>query len=367
VEVCRDLALRHVIFGGEALDLRSLRPWFTRHGDVMPRLVNMYGITETTVHVTYRPLSVADLEAPGSLIGRPLPDLKLHILDPHGEPVPPGVVGEIHVGGAGVARGYLNKPDLTAERFIADPFGSDPAARLYRSGDLARLRLDGDIEYLGRIDHQVQIRGFRVELGEIEAALTAHPAVRDAVVLLHGQDERMRLVGYVVPAPGAPPEPAALRRHLQARLPDYMVPAVLIPVDAFPLNANGKLDRAALPQPGESQPALEAAYAAPESVLERQIAAVFGEILGIDRVGLHDSFFDLGANSLLLVQVHRKLREVLDHDLPVIGLFQYPTVAALAGHLAGRSSGATPSAMQEAQERVARRRAARGRRRASSP
>jgi amino acid adenylation domain-containing protein len=364
---CGDLTLRYVIFGGEALDLKSLRPWFARHGDATPRLVNMYGITETTVHVTYRPLSAADLQVSGSRIGKPLPDMKLYLLDRHREPVPIGAAGELYVGGGGVARGYLYRSELNEERFVPDPFASDPEARLYRSGDLARfLGPDDDIEYLGRIDQQVQIRGFRVELGEIESVLGAHPGVREAVVLPQGQGALMRLVGYFVPAPGEPPAAIELRRYLQARMPEYMVPATLIQVDAFTMTANGKLDREALPRPeDDSWRASDEAYRAPESALERRIAAAFQEVLGIGRVGLHDNFFDLGANSLLLVQVHRKLCQELDLDLPVISLFQYPTLAALAAHLADRQPG-QPSATQQARQRAARRKAAREKRRSPS-
>jgi acyl-coenzyme A synthetase/AMP-(fatty) acid ligase/acyl carrier protein len=363
----RDLALRYVIFGGEALDLQSLRPWFARHGDRKPHLVNMYGITETTVHVTYRPLSAADLEASGSRIGKPLPDVKLYLLDPQGEPVPIGVPGELYVGGGGVARGYIARPELTEERFVPDRFGADLQARLYRSGDLARfLAPDGDIEYLGRIDHQVQIRGFRVEPGEIEAVLGTHPGVREAVVVPQGQDGQSRLVGYFVAAPGGPPATGALRHHLQARLPDYMIPAALVAVGAFPMTANGKLDRDALPPPDDGRPEVDAPYNSPKGEVERRIAAVFQEVLGIRRVGLHDNFFELGANSLLLVQVHRKLRARLERDMPVIRLFQYPTVAALAGQLADHEAGEQVSATQQAQERVARRKASREKRRSFS-
>jgi non-ribosomal peptide synthetase component F len=212
------LALRWVVFGGEALEYASLGPWFARHGDRRPRLVNMYGITETTVHVTYRPVSAADVErAPGSVIGAPIPDLQLYVLDRHMEPAPIGVVGQLWVGGAGLARGYLGRRGLTAERFVPDPFGGVPGARLYRTGDLARWLSVRDLEYLGRIDHQVQLRGFRVELGEIETALASHPAVAEAVVLAleearvgaadGGRGSRdggdLSLVAYLVAAPEA--------------------------------------------------------------------------------------------------------------------------------------------------------------------
>ncbi len=198
-------ALREIIFGGEALELQSLKPWIERYGDARPRLVNMYGITETTVHVTYRPITRADVEAGrGSVIGRPIPDLYIRLLDERGEPVPVGVPGEIWVGGAGVANGYLNRPELTAQRFVTDPFDPSRSARLYRAGDLARRLPDGDLEFLGRIDAQVKIRGFRIELGEIEAALDAHPMVREsAVITREAGPGDVRLVAYIVVGGGA--------------------------------------------------------------------------------------------------------------------------------------------------------------------
>ena len=212
---------------------------------------------------------------------------------------------------------------------------------------------------MGRIDHQVQLRGFRIELGEVESVLAAHIGVREAVVLADGHGERMRLAAWFVPMPGETTTADALRHYLRARLPDYMVPAALIPVHRFPLTANGKLDRGALPRPDEHGHEADPAYVAPHSELERTIAAVFQEVVGIDRVGLHDNFFDLGANSLLLVQVQRRLRAQLERDVPVIRLFQYPTVAALARQLAGHESGAQPSATRQARERAALRKAAR--------
>src|SRR6185312_13391373 len=229
-------ALRVVIFGGEALEVGKLRPWVARNGVERPKLVNMYGITETTVHVTYLSLSREEIEsARGSLIGRPISDLKTYLLDRHGQPVPIGVVGEIHVGGAGVARGYLNRPELTAQRFVPDPFSADPKARMYRTGDLGRWRADGAIEYLGRNDEQVKIRGYRIELGEIEAALLRQEAVKEAVVLAR-EDEpgEKRLVGYVVARDRAATASAAalsaevLREHLKGVLPQYMVPSAFV-------------------------------------------------------------------------------------------------------------------------------------------
>ncbi|RAM48109.1 MAG: non-ribosomal peptide synthetase, partial [Hapalosiphonaceae cyanobacterium JJU2] len=220
--------LRLVIFGGEALELQSLKPWFDRHGETHPQLVNMYGITETTVHATYRALTIDDLENKGSTIGRSLPDLQLYILDCHLEPLPIGVAGELHIGGDGLARGYLNRPDLTQEKFISNPFSTDSSARLYKTGDLARYLPDGNIEYLGRIDHQVKIRGFRIELGEIESVLTQHPQVQQAVVSVseHSNEDK-RLIGYVVGEEESV-NTAQLRKFLQDQLPEYMVPAVFV-------------------------------------------------------------------------------------------------------------------------------------------
>ena len=249
-----DLALRYVIFGGEALELQSLRPWFERYGDAQPLLVNMYGITETTVHVTYRPIRREDLESgQGSVIGVPIPDLQVYLLDPNGRPVPIGVPGELYVGGAGVARGYLNRAELTAQRFIPDPFSTTPGATLYRSGDLARRLENGDIEYLGRIDHQVKIRGFRIELGEIEAGIARHPVIREAVVIAREDAPGdKRLVAYLV-AENPPADLVdQLRALLRAGMPEYMVPAHFVTLEALPLTKNGKVDRKALPAPAVS-------------------------------------------------------------------------------------------------------------------
>src|SRR5271166_2802 len=285
------LALRFVIFGGEALDLLSLRPWFIRHGDKCPRLVNMYGITETTVHVTYRPLRQVDaVEASGSLgslIGVPIPDLRLLILDGGGHLAPVGVPGELYVAGAGLARGYLEQPKLTAERFVPDPFGVAPDGRLYRTGDFARRLPDGDTEYLGRIDDQVKVRGFRIELGEIERILATHPAVRSAVVLAQESTPgEKRLVAYAVPRDGARPSVDDLRVHLRRRLVEYMVPSVFIWLDALPLTANGKVDRRALPAPEGRLSDPSAEYVAPRNDDEGALAEIWQEVLGVERVGV---------------------------------------------------------------------------------
>ncbi|MDE2031456.1 MAG: amino acid adenylation domain-containing protein, partial [Pseudomonas sp.] len=319
-------ALRYVVFGGEALDVKSLRPWFERFGDSAPQLINMYGITETTVHVTYRPLSVADLELDASSpIGEPIADLSWYLLDGELNPVAKGCIGELYVGRAGLARGYLKRGDLTALRFIPDPFG-ESGARLYRTGDLAQYRSDGVIEYIGRIDHQVKIRGFRIELGEIEARLNALAAVREAVVLAQEGLNGQQLVAYVIPAQGAE-DAGALKAQLKADLPDYMVPTHLLFLNEWPLTANGKLDRKALPQPDASQ--VQHEYVAPQSALEQQIATVWQDVLKLERVGLTDNFFELGGDSIISIQVVSRARQSGIRFSPK-DLFQHQTVQALA-------------------------------------
>ncbi|WP_186420504.1 amino acid adenylation domain-containing protein [Bosea sp. CS1GBMeth4] len=334
------LSLRLVVFGGEALDPRRLADWYRRRGE-HAHLVNMYGITETTVHVTYRPLSPADLARPSSLIGRPIPDLELLLLDADSmRPVPRGEIGEIFVAGAGLARGYLNRPELTAARFVPHPHR--PGARLYRSGDLARQVDEQDYEYLGRADQQVKIRGFRVELGEIETALMSHPDIRQAAVLLRCDEGQERLVGYLVAGGAERPSSAALKAHLGETLPEHMVPAAYVFVPDIPLTVNGKLDRGALPAPGRARPETAAPYAAPRTALERRFADAVADIFQIDLVGIDDNFFDLGGNSLLVAELHRRLVR----DLPwfaLVDLYRYPNVRALAGHLAPRKPGALGS------------------------
>ncbi|BAZ20915.1 amino acid adenylation domain-containing protein [Kalymmatonema gypsitolerans NIES-4073] len=333
------LSLRKVIFGGEALQLESLRPWFERHGDQFPQLVNMYGITETTVHVTYRPLTMIDLEvASGSVIGRPIPDLQVYLLDRYGQPVPIGVPGEMYIGGAGVTRGYLNRPELTAERFIPNPFSNKPNARLYKSGDLARYLPNGDIEYLGRIDHQVKIRGFRIELGEIEALITQYPAVRETVVVVRSDSvDSQQIVAYVVPSEQTLVIPE-LRGFLELKLPNYMIPATFVTLEALPLTPNGKVDRKALPAPDTARPELEALYQPPQTEVEKTIADIWQEILQVENVGIHDNFFELGGHSLLLVKVHSTLQKTFQRDFSMIEMFQYPTISHLARYLNQESS-----------------------------
>ncbi|WP_078871672.1 non-ribosomal peptide synthetase [Streptomyces caatingaensis] len=326
-----ELALRWIIFAGEALEPGSLKGWFARHGDRTPRLVNMYGITETTVHVTVREMTRDDLTpARRSPIGRPMPDLALYVLDGHLQPVPVGTTGELHVGGPGLARCYFGAPALTADRFVPDPFGATPGGRLYRSGDLARITPEGEIEYLGRADHQIKVRGYRIEAGEIESQLLDHPAVDSAVVMPQrdpGGD--LRLIAYVT-YHGQQVSGEALRGLLAERLPGYMLPWRIVVLDTLPLTVNGKVDRAALPEPGSERPFATTAYAEPRDATERAVADAFAAVLGLDRVGVQDNFFDLGGHSLLATRLVFRLREDLSTELPLRTLFEIPTVEGIA-------------------------------------
>ncbi|MFL9889248.1 amino acid adenylation domain-containing protein, partial [Paraburkholderia agricolaris] len=308
----RPLALRAVIFGGEALELHSLRPWIAHFGDARAQLINMYGITETTVHVTYRRIVARDLDdtdAPRSPLGKPLPDLGLYVLDAARNPVPAGVEGELYVSGAGLARGYLNRAALTAERFVPDPFGAG-GGRLYRTGDLARRRADGEIEYVGRIDHQVKIRGFRIELGEIEAQLAAQAGVREALVIAEQGAGAARLIAYVCAKTGEQVDASSLRAALGNVLPDYMVPAAFVVMNVFPLTSNGKVDRKALPAPEQGSANPTAQYEAPQGAVETALAAIWQDVLGVEQIGRHENFFEVGGDSILSLQIVARLRRV---------------------------------------------------------
>ncbi len=326
------LSLRYVIFGGEALEMASLKPWFAHHGDAQPQLINMYGITETTVHVTYRPLTQSDTKA-GSVIGVPIPDLQLYVLNEHLEPQPLGVPGEMYVGGEGLARGYLNRPELTAARFIPDPFSSHADARLYRTGDLARMLAGRDLEYLGRADEQVKIRGFRIELGEIESVLRTHSSVKDVAVIAHADAAGdKQLTAYLVTA-GVAPSSSELRHHLQVHLPDYMVPASFVPLDKLPLTTNGKLDRKALPKP-ESCSALarenEHDFIPPQTPTQTRLAGLWQEVLGRNHIGAHSDFFAVGGTSLNGLRLFTRIQKEFQLTLPLGTLFQATTIEKLA-------------------------------------
>jgi amino acid adenylation domain-containing protein len=331
----RCLGLRLIIFGGEALDVPRLRSWFARHGDACPALVNMYGITETTVHVTYGPLTTADTaRSLGSPIGRPLSDLRAYVLDARFQPVPVGVPGELFVGGGGLARGYLRAPDFTAERFLPDPFGSEPGARLYRTGDQVRWRADGGLEFLGRVDHQLKIHGYRIEPGEIEAVLRSHAAVHQAVVVAREDTPGdKRLVAYVVAGPDRAVSARELRQLVQQKLPEHMRPAAFVFLDALPLTEHGKLNRAALPAPDQTRPVLDTTLVAPRTGLEYLLAEVWGKVLRVEEIGVEDSFFDLGGNSIQAALVTNQLQQRLGEPVAVAALFETPTIAGFTDYL----------------------------------
>lgn len=340
------LKLRWVIFGGEALQLGMLKPWFERHGDRQPGLVNMYGITETTVHVTWRPIRSADLAANlGSVIGEPIPDLTLHLLDAQLQPVAAGESGEIFVGGLGVARGYLNRPELNAERFIADPFSTTPGARLYRSGDLARRLENGELVYLGRADQQVKIRGFRIELGEVENALHRHPDIQQAAVISQtGMEGGQELAAWLVVRPGSELTLSKLRKEMAQSLPEYMIPGKYTIVKKLPLNANGKVDRRALETLAGDRLAFGTPFVAPRTDAERQLCAIWQQILEQDRVGIHDNFFEIGGHSLLALNFTLEVEKAFGRELPIATIFSAPTIAEFAVLLeTGRSLADLPA------------------------
>jgi acyl carrier protein len=296
-------------------------------------LINMYGPTETTIWSAVHRVDVIGNSIP---IGQPITNTQIYILDQNRQLVPVGVPGEIFIGGEGVARGYLNRPELTAEKFIASPFIAN--ARLYRTGDLGRFHADGTIEFLGRMDNQVKIRGHRIELGEIELAFSHHPAVREIVVVAREDAPGdTRLVAYAVGAADTKPTATELRRFAQDKLPEAMMPSAFVFLKALPLTPNGKVNRKALPAPENQRPELETAYVAPRDNLEKSIAKIWQDLLHVEKVGLRDNFFDLGGNSLLVVQAQARLRDALGVELPVVKLFQHPTIHSLAHFLNERA------------------------------
>jgi amino acid adenylation domain-containing protein len=330
------LALRLVIFGGEALDFQSLRPWFDRHGDEQPQLVNMYGITETTVHVTYRKLSARDLgEGQGSMIGAAIPDMQLYVLDEYLQPVPSITAGELYVGGGGLARGYLNRPALSAERFVPHPYSEEAGARLYRTGDLVRYLPNGELEYLGRIDQQVKIRGFRIELGEVEAVLNEHSAIRESVIVARaGGDGDSQLVAYVVPRwEQSKPTAGELRTYLKERLPEYMIPSIFELLDALPLTSHGKVNRKALPAPSQTRVADENVLVAPRNSIEEKLYDIWTKILKAEGFGVQNNFFELGGHSLLAMQLVARVESDLGFELPVRTIFEAPTIEKIAAFI----------------------------------
>jgi amino acid adenylation domain-containing protein len=358
-ELRRCGSLRKVLCGGEALTVELQERFLERLPNA--ELQNTYGPTEASIDVTSW---VCRREEEQQIVplGHPVGNTELYVLDPYLKPVPVGVPGELCIGGTGLARGYLNRPALTAEKFIPNPFSSQPGARLYRTGDLARYRTDGAVEFLGRLDQQVKIRGFRVEPGEIEAALGNHPSVREAVVVARaGVADGKRLVAYLVADRNGPvlngELQSELRRFLRERLPEYMIPSAFVQVDAWPLTPNGKLNRRALPEPADAHFGSEASYVAPQTALEQTIAGIWQELFGMGQISVDSNFFDLGGHSLIMVRVHSRLREALGREIPLIDLFRYPTISTLAKSLSGESS-AEDTSSQQINERAGRQRAA---------
>src|SRR5690606_18796904 len=323
-----NLNIRFIIFGGEALNPSKLKQWKETYPKC--KLINMYGITETTVHVTYQEINQEHCESSKSVIGKPIPTLYTYVLDENQKQAPYGVEGELYVGGAGLARGYLNMPDLTSERFILDHLGSEPSARLYRTGDLAKMHEDKELEYLGRIDDQVKIRGFRIELAEIESVLLEIPAINQAIVLANeDQAGNKRLVAYLVTE--AQLENDTITNHLATKLPSYMIPQLFVPIESIPLTSNGKVDKKNLPNPDASD-LIKTLFVAPRNKLEQTLAALIQNVLQVNRVGIDDNFFELGGNSLLAQKVISNLSGI-NIKLPITKIYQYPTVRKLAGEL----------------------------------
>lgn len=338
--------LKKIFLGGEALPVslvRQLRGAF--HGEMF----NMYGPTETTIWSTICPI-IGDSDI--IPIGRPIANTQVYVLDSSLQPLPPGEAGDLYIGGDGVVRGYWQRPELTAERFPDNPFRL--GSRMYRTGDIARFLPDGNLEFLGRADFQVKLRGFRIEFGEIEAALESQPGVgQAAVVALEFKPEDKRLVAYVVLKPGFTLEIAALREALAVTLPEYMVPSVFVPLSEFPLTPNGKIDRKALPNPAAMEDKPFDVTELPRNELERVIAEAWKDALGTNAVGLSENFFDLGAHSLMVAEVHAQLQIQLNREFSLVDLFQFPTVTALANHLKGED--AAPQLSSRIERRLAAR------------
>ena len=331
--------LRLLVIGGEAVLPDRVATWFESVGERV-RLLNTYGPTETTVVATVAELSRADSREERLPIGRPLMNYRAYVLDRAMQPVPVGVRGELYVGGASLARGYLNRPELTNERFVPDPFGAGPDARMYKTGDVVRWRRDGRLEFVGRTDHQVKIRGFRIEPGEVEQVLREYPLLADAAVVprYRGAGD-LQLVAYTVAQPGDAPTATEMRQFLRERLPEFMIPATFMAVESMPMLTSGKVDRRALPEPDWSGATAQGEFVAPATPVEEQLAAIWSEILSIERVEAQDDFFNLGGNSLLALRLASRVRQVFQVELPLMTLFTAPTVAALAEQIVALQAG----------------------------
>jgi amino acid adenylation domain-containing protein len=364
-------SIKQLLTGGDILSVSHVK----RVLNELPgcRLINGYGPTENTTFTCCYPMTSAADVGDSVSIGRPIANTEVFILDRRLNPVPIGVVGELVTGGDGLARSYFNNPELTAEKFIPNPYSDQPGARLYKTGDVVRYQRDGNLEFLGRIDHQVKIRGFRIELGEIESVLSQHPAVRETVVVAREDDRNAdcglgiaegetenskseirnpksekRLVAYVVPKRQQTCTRSELNSFLRQKLPDYMLPSAFVFLDGLPLNPNGKVDRKSLPAPGWTRPGIEETFVAPRNGVERAIAGIWAEVLKLDRVGIHDNFFDLGGHSLKATQVMSRIRQAFELELPLRSLFEASTVAGLAELLSTLGSTGGPSGFSDA-------------------
>jgi amino acid adenylation domain-containing protein len=338
-EVERCTSLNRVICSGEALPFELQERFFAK---MSAELHNLYGPTEAAVDVSYWPCK-RHSDRHIVPIGYPVANTQLYVLDPHLQPVPIGVLGELYIGGVQVARGYLNRPELTAEKFIPDPFSQDRGAHLYRTGDVARYLPGGEIEYLGRIDHQVKIRGMRIELGEIEAVLGEHEAVRQAVIIAREDTPGdKQLVAYIVSEGEQVPSVSVLRHFLKEKLPEHMVPSAFVVLEKLPLSPNGKIDRKALPVPANLRPQSESSYVAPRTEMERTITDIWQEVLHLEKIGMNDNFFDLGGHSLRMAQVHSRLRDKLQRDLSMLEMFKFPTINSLVAYLSRGENEETP-------------------------
>lgn len=320
-------ALRVLLTGADRL--------YRRPSAKLPfRLVNNYGPTECTVVATSATVASAESESGVPSIGRPVDNIQAYVLDEHMKPVEPGGAGELYLGGAGVARGYCNRPELTAEKFVANPFGAQTGDRMYRTGDLVRPLPTGEIEFLGRLDEQVKIRGYRIEPGEIVTVLNSYPGVRSSVVIARADDSgEKQLIAYLILAEGSRPTAANLRSHLQKQIPDYMIPTEFVEVNSFPLNSSGKIDRAALPTPSHSNSLADEEFVAPQSIVELRLSEIIASLLHIDRVGTNDNFFLLGGHSLLGTQLLTRISQAFGVDMSLLSLFDHPTLAGMSAEI----------------------------------
>jgi acyl-coenzyme A synthetase/AMP-(fatty) acid ligase len=348
-----DVRLRYLMTGGDRLTRRP-------QPGLRFLLVNIYGPAECTVATTSAVVEPADRRRGNPTIGKPISNAGVYLLDARLNPVPLGVTGELCIAGEGLARGYARGADGAAERFLPDPFSQTPGARLYRTGDLARHLPDGEIDYIGRSDYQVKIRGCRVELREVESALCRSAAVAEAVVIARDAPTGKQLVAYVVARPGHSWVEEELRNRLRGELPSYMEPAAIVLLDRLPLTANGKVDRRRLPEPDYSAGTTRGEFVAPATKLERAMAAIWQEVLQVDEVGVYDNFFDLGGHSLSMIQAHSKMQAASGREFPIIKLFEFPTVRLIAEHLS-QEAGESPAQSENAERARARRESLAGR------